>query len=676
MSSKEEFHEMDLSKLLSKETASTPNPNPIPIASHPIPSHPILACEAPRVPVNASSLMAKYKPEPEVDCGVEPDWVYVDSGRAYFRSDLATSHPGFTCRLTPISRNTDFNVNLGPEIELKENGTTLPADGTFVDCGDKNGKKFKTLLDSVVRKPDKAEAIKSRLLKTGSELPRATPNALPLSVIMIGQDSMSKNAWRRYVPKTYNYFVDSLGGLVLEGYNIVGDGTPQALLPILTGLAEYELPEARRSKKGAKPVDGHPWIWKDFAAKGYSTMWIEDEPGIGTFTYRMLGFKDPPTDYYGRVQWLARQKHAQTRITSQNTKCDSGQHRHLTAILNPVREHLQVFPDLPTFSFSFGAENSHGDNNHISTQDKHTEAFLQKLDREGRLDNALLILMSDHGARFANRDSEEGKIEERKPMFGFRFPKWFVEQHPSKMAALRLNAKERLVTPFDIHATFHHLLDIQKDKYEIPHHKKEKGIRAISLLQEIPASRTCAQADIEPHWCACMNWREIPLDSSSGDNEHGAGIVSWITSLTHSLTHSSFSSSSSATSPTSLCKTAVEYLNGLTSSVRSMCASLSVKEVLKVSVMETPVEMRRFKKTIDADGFVPELSDKTGRTFAVFMLKFRTSPNEGMYEMTIKLRNGKLEFDERAISRTNKYGDQPKCVRDKMPHLRKYCYCV
>ena len=87
-----------------------------------------------------------------------------------------------------------------------------------------------------MRKPDKAEAIKSRLLKTGSELPRATPNALPLSVIMIGQDSMSKNAWRRYVPKTYNYFVDSLGGLVLEGYNIVGDGTPQALLPILTGL--------------------------------------------------------------------------------------------------------------------------------------------------------------------------------------------------------------------------------------------------------------------------------------------------------------------------------------------------------------------------------------------------------------------------------------------------------
>ena len=72
------------------------------------------------------------------------------------------------------------------------------------------------------------------------------------------------------------------------------------------------------------------------------------------------------------------------------------------------------------------------------------------------------------------RDSEEGKIEERKPMFGFRFPQWFADKYPSKMAAFRTNAKERLVTPFDIHATLHHLLDIEKNKYELPHFKKER----------------------------------------------------------------------------------------------------------------------------------------------------------------------------------------------------------
>ena len=67
-------------------------------------------------------------------------------------------------------------------------------------------------------------------------------------------------------------------------------------------------------------------------------------------------------------------------------------------------------------------------------------------------------------------------------MFGFRFPQWFVDKYPSKVATFRLNAKERLVTPFDIHATFHHLLDFQREKYEINHFKQEKVKKWIELL--------------------------------------------------------------------------------------------------------------------------------------------------------------------------------------------------
>ena len=51
------------------------------------------------------------------------------------------------------------------------------------------------------------------------------------------------------------------------GYNIVGDGTPAALLPILTGKTETELPEARRGYSGANTVDGFPWIWKKFRGR-------------------------------------------------------------------------------------------------------------------------------------------------------------------------------------------------------------------------------------------------------------------------------------------------------------------------------------------------------------------------------------------------------------------------
>lgn len=34
--------------------------------------------------------------------------------------------------------------------------------------------------------------------------------------------------------------------------------------------------------------------------------------------------------------------------------------------------------------------------------------------------------------------------------------------------------------------------------------------RDISLFDKIPLTRTCADAFIEPHWCACLSWQEIP----------------------------------------------------------------------------------------------------------------------------------------------------------------------
>ena len=120
----------------------------------------------------------------------------------------------------------------------------------------------------------------------------------------------------------------------------------------------------------------------------------------------------------------------------------------------------------------------------------------------------------------------------------------------------------------------------------------------------------------------------------------------------------------------------MDFLNTLTAKNRSQCAELKLKSVDRVAVLETPVEMRKFKKSKDKDGFVPDLSDNTKQQIAIFSLKLTTAPNDGVYEMTFELKNGKLQFDERVISRTNIYGDQPKCVMDKMPHLRKYCYCL
>ena len=88
---------------------------------------------------------------------------------------------------------------------------------------------------------------------------------------MFGFDSVSRLTWMRTLPRSYQYLVDQLGATVLRGYNVVGDGTTQAILPILTGKTEIELPESRRGFAGATRVDGHPWIWNELRRVGYVT---------------------------------------------------------------------------------------------------------------------------------------------------------------------------------------------------------------------------------------------------------------------------------------------------------------------------------------------------------------------------------------------------------------------
>lgn len=61
-------------------------------------------------------------------------------------------------------------------------------------------------------------------------------DALHLNVLMFGFDSLSRNMFIRKMPQSYHYMKESLNAIVLQGYNIVGDGTPQALIPILTGI--------------------------------------------------------------------------------------------------------------------------------------------------------------------------------------------------------------------------------------------------------------------------------------------------------------------------------------------------------------------------------------------------------------------------------------------------------
>ena len=65
---------------------------------------------------------------------------------------------------------------------------------------------------------------------------------------------------------------------------------------VIPGHSEEELPESRRGFSGANFVDDFPWIWRRFHGAGFVTQWIEDGCGVGTFQYRLMGFRVPRID--------------------------------------------------------------------------------------------------------------------------------------------------------------------------------------------------------------------------------------------------------------------------------------------------------------------------------------------------------------------------------------------
>lgn len=114
--------------------------------------------------------------------------------------------------------------------------------------------------------------------------------------------------------------------------------------------------------------------------------------------------------------------------------------------------------------FGFHGELSHDDYNLIGVADDDLLEFLTNLNESGALNNTILVMMADHGHRFAEiRNTIQGKQEERLPFFSFTFPKWFQWKYKDIYKNFQSNT-DKLVTPFDIHRTLKSVLHLDNVK--------------------------------------------------------------------------------------------------------------------------------------------------------------------------------------------------------------------
>ena len=399
-------------------------------------------------------------------------------------------------------------------------------------------------------------------------------------------------------------------------------------------------------------VELFSFIWSAWKAasllfdldNGYVTQWGEDLQNVGTFQMRLKGFREPPVDHYARPFYLI----AESMRTSKPF-C-FGSITRFQSMLDWIRDFFQMYPNQPKFSFLFHSQYSHDTNNRLPYADDELLEFLRFIHEHGYLDRTMFILMTDHGARFSSlRKTYQGKLEERLPFVSIRMPREFQEKFPQSMHNLRMNS-HRLTTPFDLHETLQHLFDFHSlDPYQ------PKSNRSLSLFQLIPEDRTCSQAAIEQHWCACLNWNQISTNQSLVQQ---------------------------------LAEQAVGFLNKFVSDHRDECATLTLHRVFKANQLQTNEHLMTFVGSSDKDGRVPrfhDLGNQNNRSRAqpsnqsqFYQIQFETIPGHGQFELTAEYRadNRRFLIEKKRLSRMNKYGQASACIAHKRPEFREICYCA
>ncbi|KAK6055674.1 hypothetical protein COOONC_06823 [Cooperia oncophora] len=110
-----------------------------------------------------------------------------------------------------------------------------------------------------------------------------------------------------------------------------------------------------------------------------------------------------------------------------------------------AREFMNVYSDMPRFLLMHQSLLSHDDINLVQVEDEHLAQVLTSMHKSGELDNSLVIVMADHGHRFAKlRETHQGQLEERLPFFSIALPAAFRETaHGKKMYENLKNNKDR-----------------------------------------------------------------------------------------------------------------------------------------------------------------------------------------------------------------------------------------
>ncbi|XP_064460040.1 uncharacterized protein LOC135370262 [Ornithodoros turicata] len=451
-------------------------------------------CRIPDFDPFDDSVIDCYKPVSPYKCDARPSFIQQKGNVLLLDTHILKIHYNITpehlrCTYSIIKRNdsignSDYVTVYGGR-RILQFGRPIRAEYVRVRC---KHAAAATLVDDFFMFPVLKADVEHRC-------ENAKPSKDHMNIVFLGLDSVSRLNSLRQLRKTRKYLYENLDPIELYGFNKAGDNSFPNQLAMLTGQSEAEGNAVCR--KGF--YDDQQLIWKTYSQMGYRTMFLEETPRFGLFTYLCKGFHQNPTDYYPRPFMIALElSGVQAHNISSGPYC-VGSRLQSTMYLEYTTSLLALLRDRPYFTYTWLSDLSHDELNSAGYADQLLRNTLETLSNTGILNRSLVILLSDHGLRYgAIRGTLMGKYEDRLPFSFFLFPPSFRKEYPEVMQNLRIN-QHRLTTPYDVHATLLELTTFPRTMAE-PQFPTERGL---SLLHEIPRERTCSSASIPPHYCCC-----------------------------------------------------------------------------------------------------------------------------------------------------------------------------
>ncbi|XP_037277308.2 uncharacterized protein LOC119170288 [Rhipicephalus microplus] len=584
-------------------------------------------CKIPNIDPLDPSIAAFVSKSSPVDCSSDfPNITFVKDKRIYINAPVIGrvlqqhSLENVHCCYRPFFRNlkprSDNDVVFQSECILFQDGAKATHEFVKVECYNKAALFYVNFHAFVYPKKSYQHRFK--------ELYKPEHPGYQYSVLIIGVDGVSRLNAHRQFPKTVGYLKERMGAVEMYGYTKVGDNTFPNLVPLLTGLTEKELAFGVWAE--GEYLDSLPMLWKSFAANGYSTLYAEDNPTLSTFNYLKEGFLNQPTDYYLRPFLSTCERETGHRKPLNCYHC-VGTQSETEIVLDWLRSYKELMLRWPSFAFVWINSATHDDFNGGSSVDHLYRSFLEKLHQGAYLQNTIVLFMSDHGFRWSPiRETYAGILEDRLPSLFISFPPTFRRHHPEIMRNVHVNAR-RLTTPFDLHTTLACLSNFDGkprplDLDDYPDHLHSAVLeRALNLFGEVPYNRTCEEAAIDGHWCAC---RESVIEDPKSDAVARAASV------------------------------LIDNINGFIASHRNRCASLKLASVKSARTY---------------------LRDLAGTTSLDYVLQVETAPGGAVFEATVRTyNNGKPAKLLGDVSRLNLYRGAADCM--EIAHLKKFCSCI